>query len=311
MTHKDYHSQENETRYMRNSQYKNWLRCQAETLAVLRGEWERPITDALLVGSMVDAALTTPEDYPQWKTDHAADILGKNGKTLAAYVGAEAMIERVKADLIYRDIVASAESQVILTGTIGDHEWSYMADWIVKGKTNPVILDLKTCPDFAPTWAVQEEPGATMTEHIYNNKRVPWYDAKGYWRQLAIGRHLYHQMHGVWPVCGLLAVSKPKKRQYLGGREQLGAIGLQTVYLVGHPDEIADGHHVWTTQIARCEREIARLVNDMVHIGPVKAGLTPATGCGDYDGDCEYCRSKSTFERQNVGVSMRLYSYEG
>ena len=54
LTSENYFSPENELFYMGSSQFKNFQKCEASALAELRGEYEREITDVLLVGSYVD-----------------------------------------------------------------------------------------------------------------------------------------------------------------------------------------------------------------------------------------------------------------
>ena len=55
LTSENYYSPESNQGYMSASQFKSFLDCEARTLAELHGEYHRPSTEALLVGSYVDA----------------------------------------------------------------------------------------------------------------------------------------------------------------------------------------------------------------------------------------------------------------
>ena len=54
LTDANYYSNIANKEYMSVSQYKQFMTCEAEAMASLRGEWTRPMTTALLVGSYVD-----------------------------------------------------------------------------------------------------------------------------------------------------------------------------------------------------------------------------------------------------------------
>ena len=55
LTNENYFSKEADMEYMSVSQFKAFEQCEAAALASVKGEWERPKTTALLVGSYVDA----------------------------------------------------------------------------------------------------------------------------------------------------------------------------------------------------------------------------------------------------------------
>ena len=55
LTKDNYYSSEENQEYMSVSQYKDFRKCEAMALASLRGEWVRPQTTALLVGSYIDS----------------------------------------------------------------------------------------------------------------------------------------------------------------------------------------------------------------------------------------------------------------
>lgn len=55
LTNANYYSLEANREFMSVSQLKSFLKCEAAAMAELRGEYTRPTTTALLVGSFVDA----------------------------------------------------------------------------------------------------------------------------------------------------------------------------------------------------------------------------------------------------------------
>ena len=55
LTNENYFSPENNLTYMSASQFKSFRHCESAALAELRGEYKREVTDALLIGSYVDA----------------------------------------------------------------------------------------------------------------------------------------------------------------------------------------------------------------------------------------------------------------
>ena len=55
LTDDNYFSQKANMEYFGASQFKSFLKCEAEALAELRGEIERPASKALMIGSYVDA----------------------------------------------------------------------------------------------------------------------------------------------------------------------------------------------------------------------------------------------------------------
>ena len=55
LTNDNYFSKEANLEYMSVSQFKAFEKCEAAAFAEIKGEWKRPKTTSLLVGSYVDA----------------------------------------------------------------------------------------------------------------------------------------------------------------------------------------------------------------------------------------------------------------
>ena len=95
LTAENYFSAEASMKYMGSSQFKSFLKCEAAALAELRGEYERPVTDALLIGSYVDAHFEGTLDI--FKAKHP-EIFTQKGELKAQYKHAEYMIQRAERD---------------------------------------------------------------------------------------------------------------------------------------------------------------------------------------------------------------------
>jgi hypothetical protein len=299
ITPANYHSLAVKRETMSNSQWKQWIECAAATKAEMDGHLVRldtaseaavtaakaqgkivtVPTEALLVGSYVDRAVTVPTELQSWCDEHAEDVFkaarakGAPPAKRAAFETADAIIARVKADPMFAKITANCAAQVVFQGRIGDENWLYMADWVDTSKN--VLLDFKTAASFEAKWC--EEELLWDGEWRRRNVRVEWYDAAGYWRQLAVGRELYFQTHGVYPLCGIVAATKQDPPN----------LGL---WLLDND--------------LRMEREVGHIKNLTAEVFAWKRGTVPPPACGD----CEWCRAQSGFASERDGVSGRMFT---
>jgi site-specific DNA-cytosine methylase len=88
LTDANYYSPEANWAYMSTSQFKSFRKCEAAALAELRGEWNRPSSTALLVGSYVDAYFSG--EMEQFKAAHP-EMYKKDGALKADFEKAEAV----------------------------------------------------------------------------------------------------------------------------------------------------------------------------------------------------------------------------
>ena len=124
LTNENYYSVEANIEYMSVSQYKDFQKCEAMALATLRGEWKRPISTALLVGSYVDAWFEGTLD--EFKAAHP-EIFKKDGSLKADYVQAEELIAFVQKDPTFMYYM-SGEKQVIMTAELFGTPWKIKID---------------------------------------------------------------------------------------------------------------------------------------------------------------------------------------
>lgn len=273
ITPENYHDPDVKREYMSHSQWKSWLDCAARTAAEIAGTWKREPTEAMLVGSYVDRALTYPEGFEAFLEANEAEIFDSKGRKYAAYQNADAMIERVNADPVWADMKKAAKFQSIMMGEIAGVPWLYMADLIIDAKGNETVLDLKTAASFEDDWA-RGVDGRSIKTH--------WIDAAGYWRQLAVGRHLFAVSHdGVFPMCGVIGVKKPTAKGRPAG---LGLWGM--------------------VNSIRFETEIARIEELTPKVMACKRGEVPLPKCGK----CDYCLSVSTLENEMEAASGRPWT---
>lgn len=146
----NYFSPNNNMKYCGSSQFKQFLRCPAQAMAELRGEWKREDTTALLIGSYVDAWFEGTLDA--FKAEHP-EILKRDGTLKAEFVKADEIIARVSQDELFMRYMGG-QKQAVRTGYIGGVPFKIKMDSYHKGKA---IVDLKVIRDFDPIW--NEEKG--------------------------------------------------------------------------------------------------------------------------------------------------------
>ena len=145
LTAKHYFSHNSNMKYCGSSQFKSFLKCPAQAMAELRGEWKREDSTALLVGSYVDSWFEGTLDA--FKAAHP-EILKKDGSLKAEYVKAEEIIARVSRDELFMKYMGG-QKQAIKTGYIEGVPFKIKIDSYHKGKA---IVDLKVIRDFEPLW---------------------------------------------------------------------------------------------------------------------------------------------------------------
>lgn len=182
--------------WMSASQFKAFRKCEAAALAEVRGEYVRPTTTALLVGSYVDSKLEGPEAFEAFQVEHP-EIFKKDGTLKADYIQAEEIYQRIQSDRLM-SLLLSGRKQVIVTGTIAKVPFRGKLDSLLDVETcrtimeefpNTVnvlggpfctgaIVDGKVMRDFQPVWSDTEW------------RKVHWAQAWDYPIQGAIYQHL-------------------------------------------------------------------------------------------------------------------------
>lgn len=151
LTNENYYSAEANLAYMSVSQVKSFAQCEAAAMAELRGEYTRPKTTALLVGSYVDAWFDGTLD--QFRVINP-EIFRKDGALRAEYVQAEQIIDRVQRDPLFMEYMAG-EKQAIRTGEVCGVPFKIKMDSYHADK----IVDLKVMREMRPIM------GKSFVEH--------------------------------------------------------------------------------------------------------------------------------------------------
>ncbi len=175
ITNENYFSPENQMKYMGASQFKAFDDCEARALAELKGEYEREVTNSLLIGSYVDAHFEKTLDI--FRARHP-EIFTRNGDLKADFKRAEYIIERIERDPLFMEFM-SGQKQVIKTGEICGVPFKIKIDSYHPGK---MIVDLKIMKDMEPIW--KEEKGRINFAEAWG------YDIQGAIYQAIEGNHL-------------------------------------------------------------------------------------------------------------------------
>lgn len=171
LTESNYFSKEASQEYFSVSQFKEFMNCEAMALASINGEYKRPMTRALLIGSFVDAYFEGTlsqfmQDYPE--------IFTMKNELRAEFKKANEIIGRVKTDPLFMQFM-SGEKQKILTFEMFDTKWKMKMDSFIK---NVCITDLKVVANFKSlsSWRYDIQ-GAIYQKgvEILLNQKLPFY----------------------------------------------------------------------------------------------------------------------------------------
>lgn len=167
----NYYSQEVNREFFSVSQYKSFLSCEARAMAEISGEYERPVTKALLVGSFVDRYFEGTLD--EFMKENPG-IYTRRRELRADFKRANQIIEIVKTDPKFMDSM-SGEKQRIFTFEMFGVPWKIKLDSYNPGKA---ITDLKVVArmDKLPQWRYDIQ-GAVYQKgvEICTGDRLPFY----------------------------------------------------------------------------------------------------------------------------------------
>ena len=167
----NYYSDEANQEFFSVSQLKSFMSCEARAMAEMRGEYKRPITRALLVGSFVDRYFEgTLKEF----MEENPCIFTKQKKLRAEFKRANQIIETVKTDQKFMDAM-SGEKQRIFTFELFGVKWKAKLDSYNPGKA---IADLKVVAKMyqLPQWRYDLQ-GAVYQKgvEICTGEKLPFY----------------------------------------------------------------------------------------------------------------------------------------
>lgn len=197
LTKANYFSQEANFQYMSNSQYKDFLSCEAMTLAKLSGDWIQESSDALLIGSYVHS--WQEGRRREFILEHP-EMFKKSGELLQKFIDADKMITTLQNDpfVMY---VLEGQKEVILTAEMFGCWWKIMIDSHNTEKRRNV--DLKTTRSITDkVWSEEDWAKVSFVEKYYYLLQSSIYTEI---ERLAMGR-----AEGDWSKFLIVAVSKEK-----------------------------------------------------------------------------------------------------
>ena len=258
LTADNYYSPEANWAYMSASQFKSFRKCEAAAMAELRGEWNRPNSTALLVGSYVDAYFSG--ELEQFTAEHP-EIYTKQKTLKADFQKAHDICERLNRDELAR-LLLDGKHQTIKTGKIAGVWYKTKSDSLLTARQveaickkfpevrnivpfgGAMIVDLKCMKDFEDIWDEDQ------------HEKVNFVEFWGYDLQGAIYQKIDRRM---LPFVLVVATKE-------------AATDFEAMYI---PDE----------DLAFALSEVEAL---SPHYDAIKRGEIEPEGCGK----CAYCRSK-------------------
>lgn len=145
LTNSNYYSKEANREFWSTSMFKAFDKCEARGLALVNGEYTQPETDALLLGSYVDAYFA--HELDKFIRTDGDKMFKKNGELYAKFVHASDMIDRIERESVLMDYL-EGDKQVIKTAEMFGVPWRVKMD-VYDGEK---IVDLKTVRDFEPLY---------------------------------------------------------------------------------------------------------------------------------------------------------------
>lgn len=192
LTLDNYFSDDAGKEYLSNSQFKAFQKCEFSAHAqYVTGEYKRPVTDALLIGSYVDSYFSG--EFENWIEKNKSEIQTKAGKNRAPFINADNMIKRIEQDELFLSCMRGLKQQV-LTPVIGGVKWKCLPDFVDVNLS--ICYDLKTTKSFSLDW------------NDKHKKKLPFYESFNYFLQLAIYREALKQKYDKVFAMAICAVTK-------------------------------------------------------------------------------------------------------
>ena len=190
LTKDNYHSVKANEEYWSVSVFKAFSKCEAAGLAEAMGRYKREQTDALLVGSYVDAYFSG--EYDEFCSEHRDELFTKKGELYAKFKDADKAINAVENQPLMMEYL-EGDKQVIMTAEIFGVPWKAKLD-VFNGER---IVDFKTARSFESVW----DP---------DYGRRSWLEAWGYDIQGAIYQKVVEYQTGKKLPFYIVAVTKEK-----------------------------------------------------------------------------------------------------
>lgn len=143
LTSENYFSTQAAKEYFSVSQFKSFKECEERALAEVNGNYIRPETKDLLMGSYVDAYFSG--EMEKFEQMHPEIWNKRTGELKADYIRCEELIARAERDSFFMSYM-NGKHQVVLTGELFGQKWKVKIDSLHDDK----IVDLKLMKDLEP-----------------------------------------------------------------------------------------------------------------------------------------------------------------
>ena len=183
-----YYSPEMSRKYYSASQIKSFKKCEAMAMAEIRGQYMRPMSQALMMGQFVDESLTG--DVMRWLSEHP-EAVKKDGSLKSEFVQAQEMVERAKRDPVFMDYLDGEPQKIMTAKLFGEYPFKCKYDVFRKDR----IVDLKTVKDLEPVYV----PG---------QGKVDFATAWDWPLQMAIYQAIYAARYHKWLPVYLAVITK-------------------------------------------------------------------------------------------------------
>jgi hypothetical protein len=194
LNRENYHSIEADQDYLSVSQFKSFLSCEAATVAHLSGDYVRPDTNALTVGSYVHTAFEGAEAHQKFIEENSDSIFKKRGGKYSDFELADQMIKAINRQKLAMFALDGEPEQIFKVHLFGT-DWKIRTD-VINHQTHR-FADIKTCQDIHKRfWDDKYDGWCSFVEH--------W----GYVLQMAVYRRALKEITGEDYTPYIVAVSK-------------------------------------------------------------------------------------------------------
>lgn len=200
LTEENYYSSEASQHYMSVSLFKDFMQCEAAALATMKGEWQPERSPVpLLVGNYVHSYFESEESHQKFVDANSKEMISSRGKTKgqlkADFKVADAMINALKDETVFKALYEPGQKEVIVTGDIYGYKW--------KGKIDSLNLDQLYFCDLKTVDDIHKKHWSSAY-----NKYDNFIADRGYFMQMAVYIELIKQTFGVSCQPFIFAVSK-------------------------------------------------------------------------------------------------------
>lgn len=196
LTRENYYDRSTDWDYQSPTFFKKFLKCEAETMAELNGEYLDMNHEALLVGNYLHSYFESEDSHKEFVEENKSDILTRTGKPRAPFEKGDEMIHTLENDSLFKGLY-QGDKEVIVTGYINGVHWKGRIDCLNLDRN--YFLDLKTTRDIHKKfWNSQDREWQSFVAE-YN-----------YQLQMYAYQELIRQTFDVEATPYIIAVSKEK-----------------------------------------------------------------------------------------------------